>query len=167
VAPGETGELQVRGPTAAIMYWNNRERSRTTFQGPWTCTGDKYMLRGDGRYVHAGRNDDMLRVNGLYVSPVEVEAALVAHADVLEAAVVGKPDEADLIKPQAFVVLKPGRTPSPQLAEDLKQHVKSRLAMYKYPRWIEFVAELPKTATGKIQRYKLREMAQDQMARRS
>ncbi len=150
VKQGETGELQVRGPSAAIMYWNNRERSQATFHGPWTCTGDKYMQREDGRYVHAGRNDDMLKVSGLYVSPVEVELALIAHPAVLEAAVVGKQDEAHLTKPIAFVVLKPGRTPSPELADELKQHVKARLAMYKYPRWIDFVTELPKTVTGKI-----------------
>ena len=111
--------------------------------------------------MHAGRNDDMLKVSGLYVSPVEVEGALIAHPAVLEAAVVGKEDDKHLIKPLAFVVLKPGRTPSPQLAEELKQHVKSRLAMYKYPRWIEFIDELPKTATGKIQRFKLRTLANE------
>jgi len=160
VKQGETGELQVRGPSAALMYWNNRERSRKTFQGPWTCTGDKYLQREDGRYVHAGRNDDMLKVSGLYVSPVEVEATLIAHPAVLEAAVIGRQDEQHLTKPLAFVVLKPGQLRSPQLAEELKQHVKSRLAMYKYPRWVEFVDELPKTATGKIQRFKLREMQQ-------
>jgi benzoate-CoA ligase len=158
VKQGETGELQVRGPSSAIMYWNNRERSHKTFHGPWTCTGDKYLQREDGRYVHAGRNDDMLKVSGLYVSPVEVEATLIAHPAVLETAVVGNEDAEHLIKPLAFVVLKPGQTASPQLAEELKQHVKSRLAMYKYPRWIEFVDELPKTATGKIQRFKLRAM---------
>jgi benzoate-CoA ligase len=159
VKQGETGELQVRGPSAAIMYWNNRERSRKTFQGPWTCTGDKYLQREDGRYVHAGRNDDMLKVSGLYVSPVEVEATLIAHPAVLEAAVVGKEDDDHLTKPLAFVVVKPNQAASPELAEELKQHVKSRLAMYKYPRWVIFVSELPKTATGKIQRFKLRDMA--------
>jgi benzoate-CoA ligase len=161
VKQGETGELQVRGPSAAIMYWNNRDRSRKTFQGSWTLTGDKYVQRADGRYVHAGRNDDMLKVSGLYVSPVEVESALIAHPAVLEAAVVGKEDDQELTKPLAFVVLKPGQTASAQLAEDLKQHVKSRLAMYKYPRWIEFTNELPKTATGKIQRFKLRAAAKE------
>jgi benzoate-CoA ligase len=160
VPQGEIGELQVNGPSSAIMYWNNRERSRKSFHGPWTCTGDKYRQTDDGHYVHAGRNDDMLKVSGLYVSPVEVEAALVAHPAVLEAAVVGKEDEEHLLKPLAFVVLKPGQTPSPELAEELKQHVKSRLAMYKYPRWVEFLNELPKTATGKIQRFKLRVTAQ-------
>jgi benzoate-CoA ligase len=152
--------LQVSGPSSAIMYWNNRERSRKSFHGPWTCTGDKYMQTPEGRYVHAGRNDDMLKVSGLYVSPVEVEATLIAHAAVLEAAVVGKQDEDHLLKPLAFVVLKPGQTASPELSEELKQHVKSRLAMYKYPRWVEFLDALPKTATGKIQRFKLRVAAQ-------
>ena len=156
VPQGEIGELQVSGPSSAVMYWNNRERSRKTFQGPWTCTGDKYMQNAEGRYMHAGRNDDMLKVSGLYVSPVEVEAALVAHTAVLEAAVVGKEDDDQLLKPLAFIVLKPGQAKSPELAEELKQHVKSRLAMYKYPRWVEFLDELPKTATGKIQRFKLR-----------
>jgi benzoate-CoA ligase len=161
VKQGDTGELQVRGPSAAIMYWNNRERSRKTFQGAWTLTGDKYVQRDNGRYVHAGRNDDMLKVGGLYVSPVEVESTLISHSAVLEAAVVGKEDDEHLVKPLAFVVLKGGQTASPQLAEELKQHVKSRLAAYKYPRWVEFIGELPKTATGKIQRYKLRAMAKD------
>jgi benzoate-CoA ligase len=159
VPRGQIGELQVRGPSAALMYWNNRERSRKTFQGPWTCTGDKYVQREDGRYMHAGRNDDMLKVSGLYVSPVEVESALIAHHAVLEAAVVGKEDDEQLVKPFAFVVLKLGQMPSQQLADELKQYIKSQLAMYKYPRWIEFVDDLPKTATGKIQRFKLREMA--------
>ena len=156
VKQGQTGELQIAGPTSAIQYWNNRSRTGDTFQGKWTRSGDKYTLREDGYYVYAGRSDDMLKVSGLYVSPTEVEAALISHEAVLEAAIVAKEDEEKLVKPLAFVVLRPGRTASPQLAEELKQHVKSRLAPYKYPRWIEFIAELPKTATGKIQRFKLR-----------
>jgi benzoate-CoA ligase len=155
---GEMGELQVCGPTSAILYWNNRSRSRSTFQGPWTNTGDKYSQREDGYYVYEGRNDDMLKASGFWVSPAEVEAALISHDAVLEAAVVGKQDEENLIKPIAYVVLKPGKTASAKLADELKQHVKSRLAPYKYPRWIEFTNDLPKTATGKIQRFKLREM---------
>ena len=154
--PGETGELQIAGPTSAILYWNNRQRSRDTFQGAWTRSGDKYTLREDGYYVYAGRTDDMLKVSGQYVSPIEVEAALITHDAVLEAAVIAKEDEEKLTKPLAYVVLKPDRRPSPELADELKQHVKSRLAPYKYPRWIEFTEELPKTATGKIQRFKLR-----------
>ncbi len=157
VAQGEVGELQVSGPTAALCYWNNREKTRSTFQGPWTRCGDKYSVDADGYYVYAGRSDDMLKVGGIYVSPIEVESALITHAAVLEAAVIGKPDEERLVKPIAFVVLKPGNNASDGLAAELQQHVKSRLAPYKYPRWIEFVDELPKTATGKIQRFKLRD----------
>jgi benzoate-CoA ligase len=159
VAPGEVGELQVSGPTAALGYWNNREKSRNTFQGPWTRCGDKYSVDADGYYVYAGRSDDMLKVSGIYVSPVEVESALITHPAVLEAAVVGRSDEEQLVKPIAFVVLKPGEKATDELAQTLQQHVKSRLAPYKYPRWIEFIDELPKTATGKIQRFKLRAKA--------
>ncbi|MDB6090685.1 MAG: benzoate-coa ligase [Gammaproteobacteria bacterium] len=159
VPMGDIGELQVAGPTAAMAYWNNREKSRRTFQGPWTCTGDKYYVNGEDRYVYAGRTDDMLKVGGIYVSPVEVESALISHPAVLEAAVIGREDEGGLVKPLAFVVLQTGVEATPSLAEELKQHVKSRLAPYKYPRWIEFVSELPKTATGKLQRFKLRALA--------
>jgi benzoate-CoA ligase len=154
--PGELGELQISGPTAAIMYWNQRERTKATFQGPWTRSGDKYSVDKDGYYVYGGRSDDMLKVGGIYVSPVEVEAALITHEAVLEAAVVGMEDEAKLVKPKAYVVLKSGQAPSDSLKAALQQHVKDKLAPYKYPRWIEFKAELPKTATGKIQRFKLR-----------
>ena len=154
--PGELGELQIGGPTSAIMYWNQREKTKNTFQGPWTRSGDKYSVDKDGYYAYGGRSDDMLKVSGIYVSPAEVEAALVSHEAVLEAAVVGAADEQKLIKPKAFVVLKPGKSPSDSLKTALQQHVKDRLAPYKYPRWIEFLGELPKTATGKIQRFKLR-----------
>lgn len=153
---GETGELQIRGPSSATAYWNNRERSQATFLGPWVRSGDKYSRTADGYYVYAGRSDDMLKVSGIYVSPIEVESALVSHEAVLEAAVVGDTDADGLTKPRAFVVLKDGHRPTPELAEALKRHVKERLAPYKYPRWVQFIAELPKTATGKIQRYKLR-----------
>jgi benzoate-CoA ligase len=156
VAPGEIGELQVSGPSSAACYWNNRARSTHTFCGAWTRTGDKYRLDADGYHVYCGRTDDMLKVGGIYVSPTEVEAALVAHEAVLEAAVVGANDEAGLVKPKAFVVTKPGIVGDAALAEALKLHVKDRLAPYKYPRWIEFMDDLPKTATGKIQRFKLR-----------
>ena len=156
VAQGEIGELQVSGPTAALAYWNNRDKTRSTFQGPWTRCGDKYSVDADGYYVYAGRSDDMLKVSGIYVSPVEVESALITHPAVLEAAVIGKSDEEQLIKPIAFVVLKTGYEPTDRLAGELQQHVKSRLAPFKYPRWIEFIDELPKTATGKIQRFRLR-----------
>ena len=156
VKPGDLGELYVRGPTSAIMYWNNREKSRTTFQGEWTRSGDKYFQDEEGYYVCAGRQDDMLKVSGIYVSPFEVEAALSSHPEVLEAAVVGWFDEERLIKPKAFVVLKLPDKASEELARMLQDHVKHLLAPYKYPRWIEFRSELPKTATGKIQRFKLR-----------
>ncbi len=159
VPDGEQGELQIRGVTSAMGYWNNRARSRATFVGEWTRSGDKYLKDPDGYYVYCGRSDDMLKVSGIYVSPVEVEAALITHPAVLEAAVIGASDAEALVKPKAFVVLKPGQGASDALVEDLKQHVKSRLAPYKYPRWIEFVPELPKTATGKIQRFKLRALA--------
>jgi benzoate-CoA ligase len=156
VKRGEMGELYVRGPTSAIMYWNNRDKSRTTFLGEWTRSGDKYLEDDDGYYVCAGRQDDMLKVSGMYVSPFEVEAALLTHPDVLEAAVVAWPDEQKLIKPKAFVVLKAPEKASETLARTLQDHVKSTLAPYKYPRWIDFRRDLPKTATGKIQRFKLR-----------
>ena len=156
VPQGEMGELYARGPTSAIMYWNNRERSRSTFQGEWTRSGDKYIEDEDGYYVCCGRADDMLKVSGIYVSPFEVEAALSSHPEVLEAAVVGWFDEQKLIKPKAFVVLKLPDKATEELVGALQEHVKQKLAPYKYPRWIEFRTELPKTATGKIQRFKLR-----------
>ena len=154
--PDELGELQISGPTSAIMYWNQREKTKNTFQGPWTRSGDKYSVDKDGYYVYGGRSDDMLKVSGIWVSPAEVEAALVSHEAVLEAAVVGHEDEQKLVKPKAFVVLKPGKKGNEELRTQLQDHVKSKLAPYKYPRWIEFLNELPKTATGKIQRFKLR-----------
>jgi len=156
VATGELGELQIKGPSSASHYWNNRAKSQDTFVGPWTRAGDKYSVDAEGYYTYGGRSDDMLKVSGMYVSPFEVEAALLGHPDVLEAAVVGAFDEQQLLKPKAFVVTRPGVEPSAALAEALKQHVKDRLALYKYPRWVEFLPELPKTATGKIQRFKLR-----------
>jgi benzoate-CoA ligase len=152
-AVGEIGELQINGPSAALMYWNNRAKTKATFAGEWTRSGDKYTLDADGYYTYGGRSDDMLKVGGIYVSPFEVEACLTTHAAVLEAAVIGVADIDELVKPKAYVVLKPGQAVT---AEELKMHVKSLLAPYKYPRWIEFVPELPKTATGKIQRFKLR-----------
>jgi benzoate-CoA ligase len=153
-ADGEIGELQISGPSAALMYWNNRAKTKATFAGEWTRSGDKYTRDGDGYYTYGGRSDDMLKVGGIYVSPFEVEASLMTHSAVLEAAVIGVADADELIKPKAYVVLKPGLTPS---AADLQMHVKNQLAPYKYPRWIEIVPELPKTATGKIQRFKLRQ----------
>ncbi len=156
------GELEVNGPSAALAYWNQRGKSLTTFCGPWTRTGDKYRRDDDGYYFYAGRADDMLKVSGIWVSPFEVESALMHHPAVREAAVVGKRDADALIKPKAFVVLepgirKPGQATSEELAVELMRHVKSLLAPYKYPRWVDFVEELPKTATGKIRRFLLRE----------
>ena len=156
VKKGELGELLVSGPTSAIMYWNNREQSRKTFLGEWTRSGDKYLEDEDGYFVYCGRNDDMLKVSGLYVSPFEVEGALQTHAEVLECAVVAWCDSEGLTKPKAFVVLKTHENAGDSLSRALQDHVKSKLAPYKYPRWIEFRRELPKTATGKIQRFKLR-----------
>ena len=154
VPDGEPGDLYIHGPTAAMMYWGNRAKTRETFQGGWTKSGDKYVRNDDGSYTYGGRSDDMLKVSGIYVSPFEVEATLVQHAAVLEAAVIGVPDVAGLTKTKAYVVLKDGAHVS---ADELKVFVKDKLAPYKYPRLIEFVQDLPKTATGKIQRFKLRE----------
>jgi benzoate-CoA ligase len=154
VADGETGDLYVRGPSAALMYWNDRAKTRETFHGAWTRSGDKYVRDADGSYTYAGRSDDMLKVSGVYVSPFEVESTLVQHPAVLEAAVIGVPDAEGLTKTKACVVLKPGQAAT---EAELKAFVKDRLAPYKYPRQIEFLTELPKTATGKIQRFRLRE----------
>jgi benzoate-CoA ligase len=156
VAAGEMGNLQVCGPTTAIGYWRNREKSVQTFQGEWTVTGDNYVMDAEGWLTYSGRADDMLKVGGIYVSPIEVEEALASHPEVLEAAVVGEADADDLIKPRAYIVLHEGVTATEALRDALKAHVKSHLAPYKYPRWIDFVDELPKTATGKIQRFRLR-----------
>ncbi|PUE57294.1 4-hydroxybenzoate--CoA ligase [Limnohabitans sp. 2KL-17] len=151
----EIGDLYIQGPSSALMYWNNRDKTRDTFQGIWTKSGDKYTRDPDGYYTYAGRNDDMLKVSGIYVSPFEVEATLVQHPAILEAAVIGKEDVDGLTKTKAFIVLKQGQS----LTEaEVKAFVKERLAPYKYPRFIDFVAELPKTATGKIQRFRLRDL---------
>ena len=153
----QIGDLYIKGPSSALMYWNNRDKTRDTFRGEWTKSGDKYIRDVDGYYTYAGRNDDMLKVSGIYVSPFEVEATLVQHPAILEAAVIGKEDSDGLTKTKAFIVLKPGQ----QLDEAaVKAFVKEHLAPYKYPRFIEFLAELPKTATGKIQRFRLREREQ-------
>ncbi|MFO1294954.1 MAG: benzoate-CoA ligase family protein [Rubrivivax sp.] len=154
VADGEPGELFIQGPSAAMMYWGNRTKTRETFQGGWTKSGDKYIRNADGSCTYGGRSDDMLKVSGIYVSPFEVEATLVQHPAVLEAAVIGVADADGLTRVKAFVVPKPGANPS---EEELKTFVKDRLAPYKYPRQIEFLPDLPKTATGKIQRFRLRE----------
>ncbi len=156
VAPGTIGELLVSGPTAADNYWNQRDKSRATFEGNWTRTGDKYEKRADGRLIYCGRTDDMFKVSGIWVSPFEVEQALISHTAVLEAAVVAHRDADGLEKPKAFVVLKDGAS-AEGLSETLKELVKQQIGKWKYPRWVEVVDELPKTATGKIQRFKLRD----------
>ena len=153
---GEMGELVVSGPSAAEGYWNQRAKNRRTFVGEWTYTGDKYLREPDGCYRYCGRVDDMFKVSGVWVSPFEVEAALITHPAVLEAAVIGVPDRDGLIKPKAFVVLNAGHAPDEGLFEALKDHVKQQAGVWKYPRAIEVRSELPKTATGKIQRFKLR-----------
>ena len=155
VGPDTVGELLVRGPSAAEGYWNQRNKSRRTFEGEWTRTGDKFMRDGEGYYRYCGRTDDMFKVGGIWVSPFEVESAIVTHTAVLEAAVVPAEDREGLLKPKAFVVLKEGVSEE-GLAEMLKTRVKEQAGPWKYPRWVEFVEELPKTATGKVQRYKLR-----------
>ncbi len=156
VDAGGIGELLVNGPSAAGDYWNQRAKSRTTFEGEWTRTGDKYEKRADGRLIYCGRTDDMFKVSGIWVSPFEVEQALISHPSVLEAAVVAKRDEDGLEKPKAFVVLKDGQA-ADGLAEALKELVKDKIGKWKYPRWVDVVDDLPKTATGKIQRFKLRD----------
>ncbi len=153
---GQVGELHVAGPSAAEGYWNQREKSRSTFLGEWTRTGDKYYRDAQGRYVYCGRADDMFKVSGIWVSPMEIEAAISTHPAVLEAAVIAKKDDEGLLKPKAFVIVKEGVEPE-GLADSIKAHVKASVGMWKYPRWIEIVSDLPKTATGKIQRHMLRE----------
>jgi benzoate-CoA ligase len=156
IADGETGDLYVKGPSAALMYWRDRAKSRATFQGAWMKTGDKYRRVPSGHYVYSGRSDDMIKVSGQYVSPVEVELVLQGHSAVLEAAVVGKMEEHGLQRTCAFVVLREGHSESDTLVHELQAFVKTKLAPHKYPREISFVAELPKTATGKLQRFRLR-----------
>jgi benzoate-CoA ligase len=156
-ASNQIGDLYIRGPSSALMYWQDRVKSDSTFQGGWTRSGDKYERDADGYYVYSGRSDDMLKVSGQYVSPFEVEATLVQHPAVLEAALIGVTDEHGLTRPKAYVVLKNPDNAGEALADELKQFVKAKLAPHKYPRLLEFIAELPKTATGKIQRFRLRE----------
>lgn len=155
-APGQPGRLQVKGGSTAACYWNNPAKTAETMQGDWLDTGDTYVRDDDGYFRHCGRSDDMLKVGGLWCSPAEIEARLVDHPDVAEAAVAGVPDASGNIKPEAWVVLK-GAAPSDALAEALILHCKTHLAPYKYPRRVHFVAELPRTATGKLQRYLLRQ----------
>ena len=156
VAPGETGNLLIRGKSLIAEYWGEPERTAAAFDGAWLRTGDTYTIDEAGCYVCCGRSDDMLKVGGIWVSPVEIEARLIAHEAVLEAAVVGRADDDGLIKPEAWIVLAEGQSASQRLSEALVAHCKAGLARYKYPRWVRYVDSLPKTATGKIQRYKLR-----------
>jgi 4-hydroxybenzoate-CoA ligase len=158
VPDGEVGEMLVHAPSAGEGYWNQRAKSRSTFEGYWTRTGDKYVRDADGRYTFCGRSDDMFKVSGIWVSPFEVESALITHPAVLEAAVVPEADPEGLLKPKAFVVLRPDAK-TDGLDEALKEYVKQKIGVWKYPRWIETVDSLPKTATGKIQRFKLRDGA--------
>ena len=158
VPDGEVGEMLVHAPSAGEGYWNQRAKSRSTFEGYWTRTGDKYIRDADGRYTFCGRSDDMFKVSGIWVSPFEVESALITHPSVLEAAVVPEADPEGLLKPKAFVVLR-SDAKTDGLDEALKDYVKQKIGVWKYPRWIEAVDSLPKTATGKIQRFKLRDGA--------
>ncbi|GAC1460394.1 MAG: benzoate-CoA ligase family protein [Candidatus Limnocylindrales bacterium] len=157
LAAGESGNLWVSGDSACAYYWNKHEKTKATIRGDWVVTGDKYHLDPDGYFTYEGRSDDMLKVSGQWVSPAEVEAALMEHPAVLECGVVGMKDKDELLKPKAFVLLKAGHDGTSALADELRTFVKDRITPYKYPRWIEFVDELPKTATGKIQRFKLRD----------
>jgi acyl-coenzyme A synthetase/AMP-(fatty) acid ligase len=157
VPPGTLGRLQIKGASTATYYWNNPEKTAATMLGEWLDTGDTYYRDEEGYFYYCGRSDDMLKVGGSWCSPFEVESALISHPKVIEAAVVGRADDVGLTKPEAWVVLESGCTPNTQLEEELIQHCKKSLAGYKAPRWFRFVESLPKTATGKIQRYKLKQ----------
>ena len=156
VPDGESGRLFIRGNSTAKYYWNNPEKTASTMVDGWLSTGDTYVRDEEGYFVYCGRDDDMLKVGGIWCSPFEIEAKLIEHPKVLEAAIVGRADDKDLIKPEAWIVLADGIAKTDELEEDLIAHCKSGLAKYKFPRWFNFVEELPKTATGKIQRFKLR-----------
>jgi benzoate-CoA ligase len=158
VPPGEIGDLLIKGDSTCSGYWNQHERSKEVFEGQWYRTGDKYYQDPDGYYWYAGRADDLFKVNGRWLSPAEVEIALIAHPAVCEAAVIGRDDEAGLTKPAAYVVVNADYTPKDHLASDLQDWVAQKIGGYKRPKWIEFLPELPKTATGKLQRFKLRQL---------
>jgi benzoate-CoA ligase len=155
VAPGEMGTLKIKGDSAALCYWNAHEKSKETFAGDWCTTGDQFHVDEDGYYWYHGRTDDMLKVSGVFVAPAEIENCLLQHEAVLECAVVGHESDG-LVKPKAFVVLRAGFTAVDSLAEEIKQFVKKHIAIYKYPRWVEFVDSLPKNDRGKIDRKKLK-----------
>ena len=156
---GDIGNLLIKSDSACSHYWNQHEKSKSTIEGHWIRTGDKYYQDADGYFWYAGRSDDMLKCSGVWVSPIEIEGVLIEHPAVQETAVVGREDHDQLLKPAAYVVLKNGTTGTLDLARELQEFVVSRLPIFKRPRWVEFVDELPKTATGKVQRYKLRELA--------
>ena len=157
--PGEIGNLLVKADSTCSHYWNQHEKSKNTIEGHWIRTGDKYYQDGDGYFWYAGRSDDMLKCSGVWVSPIEIENVLIEHPAVQEAAVVGREDDDQLLKPAAYVILRNGTPSTPALARELQEFVINRLPIFKRPRWVEFVDDLPKTATGKLQRYKLREKA--------
>jgi len=167
VADGESGQLYISGESTARCYWNNAERTAATMVDGWLNTGDTYRRDEQGYFYYCGRSDDMMKVGGIWCSPFEIESKLIEHSDVVEAAVVGRADSETLVKPEAFVVLKEGRVGDAALASELMEFCKSGLAPYKYPRWINFVTELPKTATGKIQRFLLRAKHEEEPSQRS
>jgi benzoate-CoA ligase len=158
---GETGDLLIKGDSTCAYYWNKHEQTKDTIEGHWIRTGDKYLRDTDGYFWYQGRTDDMLKAGGMWVSPIEIEHTLAKHPFVLESAVIGVADKEDLIKPKAFIILKENHQGSDELAKQLQKFVKEKIGVYKYPRWIQFVSEIPETATGKIQRYKLRESSRD------
>jgi benzoate-CoA ligase family protein len=159
VPEGEVGSLLIKGDSVCACYWNQHEKTKETIQGHWLRTGDKYYCDPDGYYWYVGRVDDMMKVKGMWVSPIEIENALLEHPMIQEAAAIGQADSNHLVKPAAYLVLKQGVNQSPELVEQIRQHVLNKLAAYKCPQSFEVVTELPKTATGKIQRFKLREIA--------
>jgi len=156
---GEQGTLQVAGDSAAIGYFLDHEKSKETFAGDWCTTGDQFVRDAEGYFIYAGRADDMLKVSGIFVSPLEIENLLLQHPAVREACVVGAADEGGLIKPKAFIALRDGHAPGPELAGELQRFVKERVAPHKYPRWIEFLAELPRSDRGKVARRELQARA--------
>ena len=157
VPQGEIGNLILKGESIALSYLHQYAKSKQTFVGEWLFTGDKYLVDDEGYYYHAGRSDDMMKVGGIWASPVEIESTIISHPAVVECAVVAQTDDSDLVKPKAFVVLMADQTAGPELEKEIISYCREKMAGYKRPRWIEFVDALPKTATGKIQRFKLRQ----------
>jgi benzoate-CoA ligase len=157
VSTGEMGTLRIKGDSAALCYWNAHEKSKETFAGDWCTTGDQFHVDAEGYYWYHGRTDDMLKVSGVFVAPAEIENCLLQHEAVREAAIVGHDEGSGLVKPKAFVVLREGHAPGQELAQSIQEFVKSRLALYKYPRWVEFISSIPKNDRGKIDRKKLKQ----------